>query len=113
MSSEPVLTEIPYPNDLRKVREDKALISRAQLVARSVSLAENEPTRYVRIGMTALRDLELGISRPRRNTAATLAAALETTPEELFPNGFDDPTRNPKGFTRISENHPSSKNNPK
>ena len=98
-----------YPNNLREAREDKALISRAQLVARCVSLAEQEPTRYVRLGVTALRDLEMGISRPRRSTAATLGAALDTAPEELFPGGFDDPTRNPHGLTRISENHPGSK----
>jgi hypothetical protein len=104
-------SEIPYPNTLRQVRETKALISRAQLVARCASLAEKEPTRYVRIGTTALRDLELGISRPRRNTAATLGSALETMPEELFPGGFDDPTRNPEGNTRITERHLGGKPN--
>ena len=82
------------------------MISRALLSARCAKLAEQDPTRYKTVGVTALRDLELGLSRPRRVTAATLAAALDTTPEAIFPGGFDDPVRNPRGATRISPGRP-------
>jgi hypothetical protein len=92
-------TSPPYPNSLRKFRE-KAFITRAQLIERCKKLSEEDSTRFVKLGMSALRDLELCLSRPRMNTAATLAAALATTPGELFP-AFDDPIRNPAGNTRI------------
>jgi hypothetical protein len=58
------------------------------------------------VSAVTIRDLELGLSRPRRTTAATLATALETSTEELFPGGFDDPIRNPAGNTRVPSTRP-------
>ena len=97
----PDKTPPPYPNNLRRVREDSAMISRALLSARCAKLAEQDDTRFVKVSLPGLRALELGLSRPRRVTAATLATSLETTVETLFPGGVDDPVRNPDGNTRI------------
>ena len=88
----------PYPNHLRQLRE-RSMISRAILVTRCKKLAEQDDTRYVGLTVSTVRLLELGLTRPRRTTAATLSVALETSVEELFPLGTDDPTRNPDGRT--------------
>ncbi len=73
------------------------MISRAQLMIRCELLAAQDKTRYVTVGKTTLHDLEAGLRRPRPNTAATLAAALEASASDLFPFGFDTTARNPKG----------------
>ncbi len=73
------------------------MITRAQLMTRCEQLFEADSARYAKVGKTTLHDLEAGLRRPRPNTAATLAAALETSASELFPAGFDDTPRNPKG----------------
>ncbi len=88
----------PYPTNLRRVREEQAMITRAQLMARCGQLAAQDETKYVTVGKTTLHDLEAGLRRPRPNTAATLAAALETDPKELFPFGPDTTIPNPKGY---------------
>ena len=99
MTTIPEETTPPFPNNLRRVREGRVMISRLQLMRQCQKLAEEEDTRFVNVGRTSLHDLEAGTRRPRLNTAATLAAALNTPVEELFPAGFDDPNRNTKGNT--------------
>ena len=86
-----------YPTNLRRIREEQAMITRAQLIIRCEQLAVQDKTKYVKVGKTTLHDLEAGSRRPRPNTAATLAAALETNANELFPAGLDITARNPKG----------------
>ena len=77
------------------------MISRVIVAARCKKLAEQDDMRYVAVTVAAIRTLEAGRSRPRRMTAATLAAALDVPVEVLFPRGLDDPIRNPDGNTRI------------
>lgn len=87
----------PYPSNLRQIREEQAMITRAQLMLRCEHLFNTDSARYTKIGKTTLHDLEAGLRRPRPNTAATLAAALEANAAELFPSGFDSHVRNPSG----------------
>ena len=89
----------PHPNNLRPIREKRALISRAQLILRCDRLFIEDEAQYVKVGMTTIHDLEVGRRRPRPSTAATLAAALDVPAEELFPLGFDLHVRNPSGNT--------------
>ncbi len=91
----------PWPNRLREYR-DAAYITRAQLSLKCSRLAEQDETRFVPVSLGAIRHLESGSTRPRRSTAATVSAALNVRAEEMFPNGFDDPVRNPHGHTRTS-----------
>lgn len=92
-------------NPLRAAR-DAALMTRAQLSLRCSSLAQDDPTRYTSVSVNAIRDLEVGRTKPRRSTAATLSAALQKTINELFPQGLDTPLRNPQGHTSIAPDRP-------
>lgn len=80
------------------------MLTRAALKALCHRLADNSPGVFTTIGLSTLRDLEAGLTRPKLTTLSTLAAALQVGRDELFPNGHDDPIRNPKGRPRkISE----------
>jgi transcriptional regulator with XRE-family HTH domain len=81
-----------YPNNLREAR-NKAQITRVQLVGRCDALKIQDGVRYVQIGLGAIKFLEAGVRRPRLTTALTLAAALNTTIQALFPHGIDNPDR--------------------
>ena len=81
-----------YPNALRDART-QAQITRAQLVGRCAELAAQGDGAYVKVGIGAIKFLEAGVRRPRLKTAVTLAAALATTIQDLFPSGVDDPDR--------------------
>jgi len=105
-ATEPPQGDVLHPNGLREARE-RAMLSRAQLIRLCAQLQTQDDIRYVRVSMTTLHSLEAGARRPRRSTAATLAAALGSPPEELFPDGFDDPVRNPDGNTRIAPDRPA------
>lgn len=94
-----------FPNNLRSIREAQYL-TRNDLVIKSANLAAQDGTTYTQMGASALRDLELGLRRPRRATARTLAKVLDKTIEELFPSGIDDLLRNPRGRTRIPSDRP-------
>lgn len=94
-----------YPNFVRVRREEQHL-TQAQLSALCADLAKQQPLRHVRIGVPGISLLEAGKRRPRSTTAFTLATALNTTPSELFPEGLDNPRRNPEGKTRINPNRP-------
>ena len=87
----------PYPTNLRRIREEQAMITRAQLMIRCEQLAAQDKTKHVRVGKTTLHGLEAGLRRPRLSTAATLAAALGASISELFPHGFENNVHNPKG----------------
>lgn len=91
-----------YPNSLREQRQT-AMVSRSQLSLRCAGLVEQDPTQYVTVSQSSLRDLENGQRKPRRNTANTLATALGINVDQLFPLGYDDAPRNPTGNTRIPE----------
>ena len=91
----------PYPNNVRHIRENEALMSRAQLIQACANLAAHDNVKYVKISQSSLYELEAGTRQPRMSTAATLASALDTSPEALFPLGYDNKLRNPKGNTRI------------
>ena len=91
----------PYPNKLREFREADGL-TRAGLKSLCDDLSLVEPARYRAVGLTTLRDLELGLSRPKMRTAATVANALKQSITELFPLGIEDPLKNPSGNTRIT-----------
>ena len=99
MTNTPKEISQPFPNNLRPTREKRVLISRAQLILRCERLFGEDEAQYVKVGMTTIHDLEAGRRRPRPNTAATLAAALDAPVEELFPLGFDLHVRNPGGNT--------------
>ena len=93
----------PQGNPLRAAR-DAALMTRSQLSMRCAGLADSDPTSYTSVSVNAIRDLEVGRTKPRRSTAVTLAAALQSEIATLFPDGVDTPLRNPQGRTRISPN---------
>ncbi len=95
----------PYPNNLRQVRE-QVLLSRASLVLACKGLAEKDAVRFTALSISTIRSLEVGLTRPRLTTAATLAVALGVSAADLFPDGLDDPVRNPSGNTRITANRP-------
>ncbi len=92
----------PFPNRLREVREQQRMITREALRAMCGRLYDEDALLYSRVSLPGLRNLELGLVRPRARTATTLARALEREVLELFPAGLDDPRRNPCGNTRIS-----------
>ena len=71
---------------------------------RCANLAEDDLDSFVPLSLSALKKLEGGDSRPRVRTAMTLATALSSTVEALFPNGVDDTVRNPRGLTHIPTN---------
>jgi len=71
---------------------------------RCANLAEDDPDSFVPLSLSALKKLEGNDSRPRVRTAMTLATALSSTVEALFPNGVDDTVRNPRGLTHIPTN---------
>lgn len=81
-----------YPNTLRGARTE-AQITRAQLVRRCDELAVQSSGQHVKVGLGAIKFLEAGVRRPRLTTAQTLAAALNTTIQRLFPEGVDNPDR--------------------
>ena len=91
-------------NRLRQKRAE-AKLTRLQLLARCNALYKENPEQFVGISLSTLKRLEGAENRPRYRTATTLAVALSQSADDLFPNGYDDPNRNPVGVTRITENH--------
>jgi transcriptional regulator with XRE-family HTH domain len=87
-------------NNLRQMR-DSSHLTREQILKRAADLAKGNPDNHVPLSLSALKKLESGLSRPRPRTAVTLASALSTTVEALFPHGLDDTPRNPQGLTHI------------
>lgn len=81
-----------YPNGLREART-QAQITRVQLVRRCDELVAQGDGGYVKVGLGAIKFLEAGARRPRLTTAQTLAAALSTAIQDLFPSGVDNPDR--------------------
>lgn len=77
-------------------------ITQAELVARCVDLAKIDPKTYSKVSATTVSDLEQGKQRPQRRKAFTLATALQTSLEALFPLGCDDPNHNKLGKTTPS-----------
>jgi transcriptional regulator with XRE-family HTH domain len=96
-----------YPNHLREARE-AAGYSRDTLIGIAMAKVKSNPAKYSTISVSTVLKLELGNSRPRRRTAETLAAILGTTVAELFPCGCQDPTRNPLGRPKKTDNNSSS-----
>lgn len=90
-----------FPNRLRDVREQERMITREALKAMCERLHDEDPLLYSKVSIQGLRNLELGLVRPRARTATALAKALGAEIRELFPLGLDDPRRNPDGATRI------------
>jgi transcriptional regulator with XRE-family HTH domain len=80
-----------HPNRLRALREAQGL-TREQLAARVADLARENGPEFRVISLSALRSLELGLSRPRAATAGALAKALGRSAADVFPSGMDDPT---------------------
>jgi transcriptional regulator with XRE-family HTH domain len=101
MSEPPAKVEPPpFPNHLREVREKQRLLTRERLQLTCAQLRDQDPVQYQSVSLTAIRNLEKGISKPRLSTARTLCRALDIPLEALFPLGLDDPTKNPTGKTR-------------
>jgi DNA-binding XRE family transcriptional regulator len=82
------------------------MLTRQQVAQICERLAQQDPARYVTVSPKTMGALENGRRKPRRTIAATLAAALGKTVEELFPLGTDTPVRNPAGKTRIPADRP-------
>ena len=95
----------PYPNKLRE-RRLAAFLTRAQLADKTAKLAEAESEAYNSVSARSLERLERGETKPRIKTAASLAKALEVSPQELFPLGPDHGIRNPGGKTSIPATRP-------
>ncbi len=93
-------------NSILEVTRVKLGLTRVELSSVCEAIAVTDVGQYTRVSMDAIRKLELGITRPRRKTAQTLAKALQLPIEALFPNGIDNVTRNPEGITRISPDRP-------
>ena len=93
-----VLSEPPYPNNLRALRGSVNL-TRAELARRTVrtAAAQSEDRRSATV--SALEKIEAGSNRPRLATARAIAAALNKTIEEIFPEGIHpvDFVPNPTG----------------
>lgn len=81
-----------FPNELRKHRL-RACLSRELLADITARLGACESHRYVAVSVATIKALELGWSKPRVRTAATLAKALEISPSAIFTSGFDDSVR--------------------
>lgn len=96
-------TEIP-PTPLRQARVSIQW-TRKQLSQRCNELAIEDPT-YKPVSESAIKDLEMGRTKPRQVTAKTLAKALTHEVEKLFPDGLDTPLRNPMGLTRVDPQRP-------
>jgi hypothetical protein len=90
----------PYPNELRRLRTERAF-TRAGLVALSERLNGQDPSIYAKVGLTALRNLELGLSRPRLKTARTIAAAVGADLHLIFTSGFDGAFR-PRKLQKVT-----------
>jgi transcriptional regulator with XRE-family HTH domain len=90
-----------YPNKLKQVRKANYILQ-AQLAELCGGLAKKNPDIYTTVSATALSNLENGYHKPKPKTATTLADALNTNIEVLFPLGPEDMVHNPKGSTRIS-----------
>jgi hypothetical protein len=77
-----------YPNELRKLREER-LLTRSQLEELTRRLEETDPSLYRRIGFEAVKSLESGWTRPRPTTARTIAEVLGVSVNEIFVSGID------------------------
>lgn len=77
-----------YPNNLRRIREGK-LLTRDQLEELTSRLEAKDPALYKRIGFEAIKNIELGFTRPRPTTARSIADALEVSVAEIFVSGVD------------------------
>jgi transcriptional regulator with XRE-family HTH domain len=93
-----------FSNKLRQ-RRAEAKITRLQIVERCDALEKEDPKRFVKVSLSTLKRLEGAKNKPRFKTAVTLAAVLNLSADDVFPQGYDDPNRNPDGITRITENH--------
>lgn len=82
-----------FPNELKHVRLHVRFLTRTALQVRTQQLAEREPELYKRVGLSTIRNLEAGVSQPNVKTMITLAAALDWTPDGLFPLGPANPVR--------------------
>jgi DNA-binding XRE family transcriptional regulator len=112
MADEVVEQIAPFPNNLRTLREQDSL-TRHALKLLCDSFAETDPIRYKSVGLTTLRDLELGLSQPKMRTASTISAALNLTVGEIFPLGIESPYKNPSGKTSITPGRAKGGRKPK
>jgi transcriptional regulator with XRE-family HTH domain len=83
-----------------------ARLIQTQVVKICGGLANDDPDKYHAIGLSTLKGLEAGRHKPRLVTAVTLATALNVAIEQLFPEGIDEPNRNPRGITHVSPDRP-------
>lgn len=88
-----------FPNKLKQIRKANYLLQ-APLVKLCEGLAKKNPDLYTTISLSALSNLENGYHKPKPKTAVTLADALNTNIEVLFPLGPEDMVHNPTGSTR-------------
>lgn len=79
-------SEPPYPNNLRSLR-GAAHLTRSDLAARTVRVAAELPEERRSLTVSALEKLEAGSNRPRPATARAIAAVLDKSIDEIFPNG--------------------------
>ena len=91
---------IRNPNNLKEARRS-ALMTQAQLAVRTQQLAIQDPSRFVSLRVGSIKHLERGAHRPLRRSAITLALALGSSIDELFPVGVEENVHNPTGITRI------------
>lgn len=97
-------SQAPHPNKLRELREALGM-SREALAFKCRELAAKDSS-LTTISVGGIRSLELGLRRPKRATAITLAQAVESTHEAVFTSGLDTTIRNPEGRTRIPPSRP-------
>lgn len=90
-----------YPNDLRSHRV-RACLTRKQLSDLTGCLEAKDSVRFTGVSVAAVKALELGWTRPRPRTAASLAEVLSFEPLTVFNSGIDDSVRNPSGKTRVA-----------
>jgi hypothetical protein len=98
-----------YPNGLREKR-DAVRMSRDTLSRICGRLSIEDDARFTTVSYFAIRQLEMGKSRPRARTAATLTAALGiSSDEQIWESGIDNVSRNPEGRTGTNAGRPKNR----
>ncbi len=94
-----------YPNELRTIRTEREM-TREELSYACRQLAEKKPEQHRTVSVGTLRNLELGVTRPKPSVARTIAAALKLKVDVIFTSGVDTSISNPSGRTRIPPDRP-------
>jgi transcriptional regulator with XRE-family HTH domain len=97
-SANPAWVKGQFPNKLKQTRKANYLLQ-AQLVELCEGLAKKDPDTFTTISASTISHLENGYGKPKPRTARTLAEALNTAIDVIFPLGTEDMVHNPNGIS--------------